>query len=380
MNERAWEYVIVGGGIYGVATAWHLASAGGEVLVLEGRTVASGASGGLGKRGVRANGRDLRELPLMRAAYEVWPTLEADLGHPTGWERVGHLRLYERHHDVGAARARAWAQGEAGIETYHLDRSGVREIEPGLSDVVLGALHCPNDGVADHSATTAGYAAQAREAGVVIREGAVVSAVEVTGGRAATVVLAGGERITVRGDLLLLNNTGVAPLVSASFGRSLPVWKIFPQAMCTDPVAEPPFSSLFGHAHRPLALKMVPGGAVMASGGWRGRWNPERGEGEALPDAVRGNWAEAVRVFPVLEDLEPRVARADRAESACVDDIPIIDRLPEASNVIVGTGWSGHGWAIAPAAAPLIAQWAREGGDAPGPLRPFRLGRFMSRR
>ena len=30
----------------------------------------SGASGGPGKRGVRANGRDVRELPLMRMAYE----------------------------------------------------------------------------------------------------------------------------------------------------------------------------------------------------------------------------------------------------------------------------------------------------------------------
>ena len=115
------------------------------------------------------------------------------------------------------------------------------------------------------------------------------------GGRAVSISLESGERIMVRGDVLLMNNTGVAPLVSASFGRSLPVWRIFPQARYTDPLDEPPFRSLFGHAHRPLALKMVADGSVMASGGWRGRWNPELGAGEALPDAVSGNWAEAVR-------------------------------------------------------------------------------------
>ena len=376
MNERTWEYVIVGGGIYGVATAWHLARSGAEVLVLEGRSVASGASGGLGKRGVRANGRDIRELPLMRMAHEMWPEIEAELGHPTGWEQVGHLQLYERHYDVGAAEARAWAQNEAGIPTHHLNRTTAREIEPGLSDVVLGALHCPCDGVADHGATTTGYAERAREAGAVIREGAVVSSVESAGGRAVSVSLESGERVMVRGDILLMNNTGVAPLVSTSFGRALPVWGIFPQAMCTDPVDEPPFRSLFGHVHRPLALKMVADGSVMASGGWRGQWNPKRGKGEALADAVRGNWAEAVRLFPALQELEPRVARADRAESACIDDIPIIDRLPEAPNVIIGCGWSGHGWAIAPAVAPMLAEWARVGGDAPAPLRPFGLGRF----
>lgn len=376
MSERGWEYVIVGGGVYGVATAWHLARAGAEVLVLEGRTVASGASGGLGKRGVRANGRDIRELPLMRAAYDMWPTLAADLNHPTGWERTGHLRLYERHHDVGPAAVRAQIQSRAGIPTRHLESAAVREIEPGVSEVVLGALHCPNDGVADHGATTAGYAARAKDAGAVLQEDAAVAAIVAKNGRATSVVLERGERIGVRGDVLLLANTGVAPLVSSSFGRSLPVWRMFPQAMSTAPVDPPPFRSLFGHAHRRLALKMLPDGAVMVSGGWRGRWDPERSEAETLPDAVRGNLAEAVRVFPALDGLEPSIVRTDRAESSCIDDIPIIDRLPEAPNVLIACGWSGHGWAIAPAVAPMIAEWARQEGNAPALLRPFGLGRF----
>jgi sarcosine oxidase subunit beta len=377
MNGKRWEYVIVGGGIHGVATAWHLSRRGSEVLLLESRTIASGASGGLGKRGVRANGRDIRELPLMRAAYEIWPSLESELGHPTGWERVGHLRLYERHHDVGAATARARVQSKAGIPTQHLDRDAAREIEPGLSDVVLGALHCPHDGVADHNATTHGFAARAREAGVEVREGAKVTGLEIGGGRVVAVLLEDGERIEVGRDVLLLNNAGVADMLFDTFDRRLPVWSIFPQAMATEPAAAAPFRSLFGHEHRPLALKMLPDGSVMLSGGWRGRRNPETGEGETLAAAVAGNWAEAVRIFPALEGLELVTARADRAETSCVDDIPIIDRLPEAPNLLFATGWSGHGWAIAPAVAPLIAEWAR-GGSAPEQLRPFGLGRFGS--
>ena len=86
------EFVIVGGGIYGLATAWTLASRGASVVVLEALDVAAGASGGLGKRGVRANGRDVRELPLMREAYQLWPRLHEMLGSPVGYERVGHLQ------------------------------------------------------------------------------------------------------------------------------------------------------------------------------------------------------------------------------------------------------------------------------------------------
>lgn len=378
MSDRQWEYVIVGGGIYGVATAWHLAREGSEVLLLESRSIAAGASGGLGKRGVRANGRDIRELPLMRVAYEMWPSLESELGHSTGWEAVGHLRLYERHHDAGAAAARAQVQNQAGIPTRHIDLDAAREIEPGLSDVVMGALHCPHDGVADHNATTRGYATRARQAGVTVREGAEVTGLELESGRVVAVILKDGDRIEVGREVLLLNNAGVVPLLSDVFDRRLPVWSIYPQAMSTEPAAEAPFRSLFGHHHRPLALKMLPNGSVMLSGGWRGRRNPETGEGETLPSAVEGNWAEAVRIFPALEGLGIETARADRAETSCIDDIPIIDRLPEAPNLLFATGWSGHGWAIAPAVAPLIAEWAR-GGTAPELLRPFGLERFRAK-
>lgn len=45
------DFLIVGGGVYGMATAWHVARSGADVLVLERNTVASGASGGPGRRG-----------------------------------------------------------------------------------------------------------------------------------------------------------------------------------------------------------------------------------------------------------------------------------------------------------------------------------------
>jgi len=76
------DFVIVGGGVYGAGVAWELARRGADVLLLEAQQIACGASGGLGKRGVRANGRDLRELPLMRLAYDLWPTLAEDIGDP----------------------------------------------------------------------------------------------------------------------------------------------------------------------------------------------------------------------------------------------------------------------------------------------------------
>ncbi|HUU34006.1 MAG TPA: FAD-binding oxidoreductase [Vicinamibacterales bacterium] len=369
------EFVIVGGGIYGAATAWALAGSGASVLVLEAGDLAAGASGGLGKRGVRANGRDLRELPLMRRAYDLWPSLAADLGAETGFERTGHLQLYERHHDIGAAGVRARVQAALGIPTGHLEGGQVRDVEGGLAEKVLGALHAPLDGVADHEATTRAYAAAAVRAGATLRTGAEVARLERAGDRIAAVELAGGERVEVGRALLLLNNGGLLELAARQLGCRLPVWNIYPQVVRSTPAAVAPFRSYIGHLHRPVALKMIAGGAVMLSGGWRGRWNPPTRRGETIPASVAGNWAEAVALFPAIADLAPAESLADRAESTCLDLVPIIDRVPGVANAFLACGWSGHGWAIAPAVAPLLADWVR-GAATPELLRPFGLSRF----
>ena len=60
-----------------------------------------------------------------------------------------------------------------------------------------------------------------------------------------------------------------------------------------------------------------------------------------------------------------------------VDDIPIVDKVPGVENVWFATGWSGHGWAIAPVIATLLAQWS-DTDTQPRLLQPFALGRFFN--
>ena len=160
------EFVIIGGGVYGAGVAYWLAEQGAEVVLLEARGIGNGASAGPGKRGTRANGRDVRELPLIRLSHDMWPTLHERLGAPAFFETTGHLQLIEREQDVAAAEARALMQNSFGTETHLLDRSAVRDLEPAVSDAVIGALHCPRDGVTDHTAATEAFVAELRAAGV----------------------------------------------------------------------------------------------------------------------------------------------------------------------------------------------------------------------
>jgi sarcosine oxidase subunit beta len=176
---------------------------------------------------------------------------------------------------------------------------------------------------------------------------------------------------------LLLTNAHVPGFVREQLSLTLPVWSMLPQVLLTEPLDPMPVRHLIAHARRTLAIKPVHGGQVMISGGWSGRWDAQGQRGEVIPAQVAGNLADAAAVYPALAGVRLAERDAARPESVCVDDIPIIDCLPGATNLLVGTGWSGHGFAIAPAVAKLLVDWAT-GSERPELLRPFGYDRFLA--
>ncbi len=367
------DYVIIGGGVYGTAVAWSLAKTGAEVTLLEARRVAGAASGGPGRRGVRANGRDARELPLMRRAYEIWPRLHEQLDAPQFYQRTGHLLLIERDEDLAEAEARVWLQNRHDIATRLLDAGALREMEPQLGDAVKAAVHCPNDGVADHGATTKAFAAAAAARGATIIEGVAAHRLVVQADRVTGVESAAGDCVPVERGVFILANSAVRAFVAPHV--PLPVWNLVLQVLVTEPVETLPMRHLIGHAHRTVSLKAEAGNRVMISGGWPGEWDPTTDEGTPLQASIDGNLAEAVAVYPDLEGVAIETADASHPESESIDGIPIIDMLPGLANAYYATGWTGHGWAIAPVVARLLAQWAIIG-RRPEPLAPFAYHRF----
>jgi sarcosine oxidase subunit beta len=313
----------------------------------------------------------------MSLAHRLWPTLHERLDGYTGFEQTGHLMLIEREADLRGAPARLWLQNQHGIVNRLVEKQELQTLEPHLSDQVQAALLCSQDGVADHTATTRAFAAAARRLGAEIKEAVTVTGLEHEGDKITAILTSQEERIPIQRTLLLLSNSHVPPMVERELGVILPVWWRLPQVLFTDVVDPIPIRHLIGHAHRTLAMKRGPSDNVMISGGWHGRWNPKTGQGETDSDQVAGNLAEAVAVYPALAGVGVQQAIADRLETQTIDGLPIIDLLPGLSNGLFATGWSGHGWAIAPAVTQLLAEWAFSGERAEM-LWPFRYDRFLT--
>lgn len=372
MSERA-DFVLVGAGVYGAYLAWKLVERGASVLVLEARSVASGASGGLGKRGVRANGRDARELPLARRANEIWPTLAADLGADTGYVRTGQLDLFEEQASRALAERRVETQRAHGIATRIVEARELHEIEPCVSTRVLGAVLSPDDGIADHTATTQALVRKAQALGARVVKDAEVVGLDVAAGRATGVYTRDGRRFELGRNVVFVTNAGLGELLRTAAGVAVPFFDVWPQALVTAPVEPTPVRHLIAHMERRLVMKALPGGELMITGGWLGRRNAATGMGEPIPDAVERNLAEAAAVYPSLQGVALRAAVADRAESVGPELVPIIDFVPGIANLMFAGGWTGHGWAIAPAVCELMAAWLLDG-ERPGMLAPFALG------
>ena len=367
------EYVIVGGGVYGAGVAYWLAKQGADVHLLEAKQIGNGASAGPGRRGTRANGRDMRELPLVRLAHEMWPSLHEELGVELFFERLGHLLLIEREADLELCKARALLQNQHGTETQFLDGQAAREREPHVSKNVIAALHGPLDGATDHTAATDAFAHAAQRAGATISTNVRAASIEYAGGKANAIITTDGQRIDATRGVILLASTGIQSLLAERI--QLPIWSRTFQVILTNELGTQPIRHLIGHASRTLAVKAEAGNRVMISGGLPGVWDEQTETGTAVQSAIEANFADAVSVFPILGDATVEIADADHLETLSIDSIPVIDQVPGTTNAIYATAWCGHGWAIAPPITQMLAEWAISG-TKPKLLHPFTHERF----
>lgn len=228
----AYDVCIIGGGLLGAATAYYSASAGLKTVMLEARDLASGASGAaFGGVSVGIYSYSSVRVPrpyveLSKVSLALYHRCQNELGAPLDFEVNGSLDPF--YDEGGLARARDRAAGlvECGVPCQVVMRDELKELEPALSDAVIGATYCPIDGHVTPMAMVRALAKGARCHGAEIRTCTPVSAILVergraTGVRTATETLSAGWVVNTAGlgAADLAATAGVAVPVSYSRGQ-----------------------------------------------------------------------------------------------------------------------------------------------------------------
>lgn len=381
-HSNASQIVIVGGGIYGTSLAYQLAKGGKSVTLLEAGEIAGGASGGPGERGVRANGRDLRELPVCAIAQRLWGEYQDEIEGGVGFRRVGGLQVFDvsygqREHEVRSRmEATASAQSSLGTPSKVLSRDDTLAKEPELAPGILGAIWCPNDGVGHHEFATRQFAKEAQKAGAVIRTSAEVAEIVHAGGTVTAVKLADGETVPVGSRLVVVANAGAEALLKSVLKPHElgPIWYAMPQMHFVSNPLDKKVNHLLSHAHRRLAVKQLPDGTIMLSGGAHVSHTPD-GLWLGSLSALSQNLTDALLTLPFIETSSFLSVDASRVEAIAVDRIPLIGQAETLTDLIYGYGWSGHGFAISLGFTKLLADWVHSG-EKPQALEPFSPLRF----
>jgi len=181
--------VIIGGGVIGCSIAYHLAKRGErDVLLLERLQLTHGATWhAAGLVGQLRSSSNLTRI--MRYGAELYGTLEAETGQPTGWHRSGSLRLASSPARWQELKRSATMAKGFGFRVDLVTPREARELFPLLEpEGVVGAAWIDGDGYVDPTSLTLAYAKGARNGGANLVQGVRVTALERRGRRVTAVV------------------------------------------------------------------------------------------------------------------------------------------------------------------------------------------------
>ena len=373
--------VVIGGGIIGCSTAYHLARLGWtDTLLVERHKLTSGsthhAAGLVGQLRTSAN-----ITQLLGRSVALYQALEAETGLASGWKMNGGLRLACSAARWTELRRQATSAHSFGLEMHLLTPEEARKLWP-LMDTgdLVGAAFLPTDGQVNPSDITQSLARGARQRGVRIFEDTAVTGFECERGRIRAVHTTRG-RIACE---VVVNCAGQwARHIGQLAGVNVPLVSVQHQYVMTDvvPGVVPGLPTL-RDPDRLTYFKEDVGGLVM--GGYEP--NPRPWALDGVPDnfnfqLLQPDWD---HFQPLLEQALARVPALAHAgikalingpESFTPDGNFILGAAPERGGFYVGAGFNAFGIASGGGAGEVLAQWI-VGGEAPCDLWPVDIRRF----
>lgn len=350
------EFVIIGGGVMGASTAYHLVQAGaGDVLLLERTAHFEDSATNRCAGGVRYQFSTEVNIRLSQESLPMLERFPEEVGADPQYDPCGYLFVLTDPGDLERFRQNVELQRELGVETEWLEPADIRSLVPMMEveDALAGTIHA-KDGLADPNSVLMGYLGRARALGARIATEIEVTGLVVDGGRIR-------EVITNRGRIgadYVVNAAGPwAGQVAAMAGIDLPVEPLRRQMITTTPLPELPSNFPFVIDFTQSLYFHREGEGLLT-----GMSNPEEEPG--FDQSVDEEW-ELTAMTAAMERM-PMLRNAGRLSGwaglyeVTPDAHPIFGET-EVERFYTVAGFSGHGFMHGPIAGKLTAEILLEG-------------------
>ncbi len=358
--------IIIGGGIIGCSTAYHLAKMGVETLLLERKKLTSGttfhAAGLVGQLRSNAN-----ITQLLGYSVDLYNKLETETGLGTGWKMNGGLRLACTQQRWTEVKRQATTAHSFGLQMDLLSPKEAQSLWPLMNiDDLVGAAFMPTDGQANPSDITQALAKGARMAGAKIIEDCKALDLEIDKGRIVAVLTEHGriecEKVVVCAGQWTRD-------FSAKFNVNVPLVAMEHQYMVTEPIKNLPKNlPTLRDPDRLTYYKEEVGGLVM--GGYEPNPIPWAKSGipkdfhYSLLDSNYDHFEPLMKLalgrVPALETVGIKTL-TNGPEAFTPDGNFIIGEAPELKNYFVGAGFNAFGIAAGGGAGMALAEWVKNG-------------------
>jgi sarcosine oxidase subunit beta len=378
MTTKVYDAIIVGAGSVGLPTAFFLAQAGLNPLVIDQFASPGQGSNKAAIGGIRATHSDPTKIRLCIESIEIFSTWQETYGDNIEWYKGGYSFVAYREREERILKDLLKIQQAHGLDIRWLNRDDLLEVIPALNqEGLIGGTYSPGDGSASPMLTAHAFYIRARErgaefrfrervTGIIRRRGKAVGVRTDQGGYATeTVINTAGPWARTVAQMAGLD-VAVAP-DSHEAGITEPVERFLePMVVDIRPAAGSKNYYFYQHAPGPIVFCITPEPPIVGT--------DRRETSTFLP-----------MIAPRMVDLMPKLANIKVRRTwrglypMTPDGFPIVGRARELEGYIYAVGMCGQGYMLGPGVGALLTRLVqeeltpedKEGLEASSPYREF---------
>ncbi len=367
------DAVIIGGGVMGTSTAYHLARKGAKNVVLLEREPFFGVmSTGQCAGGIRHQFSSDINIRLSIESIRMMERFPEEMGQDIDLRFIGYFFLLTNEEDLAAFRKNVALQHSLGVMTEWLEPDDIARRVPLVKlEGIQAATVYEREGLVDPASLVQGYVTNARRLGVSLFTDTEAIGIRTAEGQIKAVQTNQGVIETP----VVVNACGAwAPQIGRMVDMDIPIQPVRRQIVVTTPIPEvPPDFPFVIFFHE--SLYFHPEGEGILTG----KSNPKETPGYKLdvdPEWEMLHMEEAMYRLPVLEKAGLLSHWAGLYE-VTPDAHPILGRIPTLDGFYLMAGFSGHGLMHGPVVGMLIAEEILDGRAYTVDIDPFRYDRFL---